>query len=610
MATPALHDDSRPDNRPLIPDVMADWQITPSDPWTLGETRDSPPLTAIVQAIVDRSDWSSGNALAIITQNVGTATGTWRHRRVIGYERPVWYPGTEYAARLVVTYGEQPPPPSPAPDWSAFGGQEGADYGLPVASAGDVNGDGYGDVIVGAPHYDAGEVDEGRAFVYYGTSTGLSPTPNWIAESNQAGALFGYPVSTAGDVNGDGYADVIVGAQNYDAAGTTDAGRAYVYFGSASGLSTTPNWTATGDQTGDQFGVAVDTAGDINGDGYADIIVGANTYDNGETDEGRAYVYYGSPSGPRVTPDWMAEVDHAGAYFGSYLGTAGDVNGDGYADVIIGAWGYDHVFGYFGSASGLSNTPNWTAVGDQSGSRFGTVSTAGDVNGDGYADVIVGADRYTGANFQEGRAFVYYGSASGPSTTPNWTVSGGQWGAWLGHGVSTAGDVNGDGYGDVIVGAQAYDNDQTNEGRAWIYYGSASGLETTPAWTAESNRENSAFGYEVSTAGDVDGDGYADVIVGDYYYTNVEAHEGAAFVYHGGPDGLSTTADWMTEGSHQYRARYGIIASTGDVNGDGYADVVVGEPEYDGGESDEGRAVCLLWLGRWPESYRTLDRGG
>ena len=171
----------------------------------------------------------------------------------------------------------------------------------------------------------------------------MSPTPNWIAESNQAGALFGYPVSTAGDVNGDGYADVIVGAQNYDAAGTTDAGRAYVYFGSASGLSTTPNWIATGDQAGDQFGVAVDTAGDVNGDGYADIIVGAYTYDNGETDEGRAYVYYGSPSGPSVTPDWMAEVNHTGAYFGSYLGTAGDVNGDGYADVIIGAWGYDHA---------------------------------------------------------------------------------------------------------------------------------------------------------------------------------------------------------------------------------------------------------------------------
>ena len=166
-------DVSRPDNRPLIPNAMADWQITPSDPWTLGETRNSPPLTAIVQAIVDRSDWSSGNALAIITQNVGTATGNWRHRRVIGYERPVWYPGTEYAARLVVTYGEQPPPPSPAPDWSTMGGQEEAWMGRAATGAGDVNGDGYTDVIVGAHLYDDGQTDEGRVFVYHGSASGL-----------------------------------------------------------------------------------------------------------------------------------------------------------------------------------------------------------------------------------------------------------------------------------------------------------------------------------------------------------------------------------------------------------------------------------------------------
>ncbi len=103
---------SRPDSRPLIPNLYADWQITPSDPWALGETRNSPPLTAIVQAIVNRSDWASGHALAIITRNVGTASGNWPHRRVIAYERASWFPGSDDAARLIVTYTDTPNPQS------------------------------------------------------------------------------------------------------------------------------------------------------------------------------------------------------------------------------------------------------------------------------------------------------------------------------------------------------------------------------------------------------------------------------------------------------------------------------------------------------------------
>ncbi|MEE9617942.1 MAG: integrin alpha, partial [Anaerolineae bacterium] len=131
----------------------------------------------------------------------------------------------------------------------------------------------------------------------------LATTPNWTAESNQANAQFGQWLGTAGDVNGDGYADVIVGASHYD-NGQTDEGRAYVYHGSASGLSASPNWTAESNQDGAWFGRRVGTAGDVNDDGYADVIVGATRYDNGETDEGRAYVYYGSAAGLSTAPDW------------------------------------------------------------------------------------------------------------------------------------------------------------------------------------------------------------------------------------------------------------------------------------------------------------------
>lgn len=96
----------RPESRPLIPDQSAVWHIPSTDAWKLGEVRNSPSLTNIIQAIVDRPDWASGHALAIIVKNAGPASGPWRHRRVIGYERASWYPGTDYAATLVVTYEE------------------------------------------------------------------------------------------------------------------------------------------------------------------------------------------------------------------------------------------------------------------------------------------------------------------------------------------------------------------------------------------------------------------------------------------------------------------------------------------------------------------------
>jgi hypothetical protein len=145
---------------------------------------------------------------------------------------------------------------------------------------GDVNGDGYDDVIVGAVGYDDGETDEGRVFVYYGSASGLPPAPDWTAESDQAGAGFA-SVSRAGDVNGDGYGDVIIGASAYD-NGQTDEGRVYVYHGSASGLSTTPDEIAESNQDQAFFGFSVGTAGDVNGDGYDDVVVGAPYYTNGQ----------------------------------------------------------------------------------------------------------------------------------------------------------------------------------------------------------------------------------------------------------------------------------------------------------------------------------------
>jgi MYXO-CTERM domain-containing protein len=485
--------------------------------------------------------------------------------------------------------------------WTAESDQAGAQFGWSVASAGDVNGDGYGDVIVGARLFNNGQTEEGRAFVYFGSASGLSTAAAWTAESNQVSAQFGNSVGSAGDVNGDGFGDVIVGAYQFD-NGQADEGRAFVYFGSASGLSTAAAWTAESNQVSAQFGWSIASAGDVNGDGYGDVIVGAYLFDNGQTDEGRAFVYFGSASGLFTAPAWTAESDQAVAYFGVSLASAGDVNGDGYGDIIVGASGFDNgeteegrAFVYLGSASGLATAAGWTAEPDQGDALFGySVASAGDVNGDGYGDIIAAAYLFDNGQTNEGRAFVYFGTASGLSAPAAWTAESDQANGEFGISVASAGDVNGDGAGDVIVGAKLFDNGQTDEGRAFVYFGSASGLSTAAAWTAESDQADASLGLSVASAGDVNGDGYGDVIVGANLFDNGETDEGRAFVYFGSASGLSTTAAWTAE-SDQASASFGTsVASAGDVNGDGYGDVIVGALNFDNGQTDEGRAFVYL----------------
>ncbi len=479
--------------------------------------------------------------------------------------------------------------------------QASANFGAAVASAGDVNGDGYSDVIVGAYTYDNGESNEGAAFVYLGSAAGISTTPAAMLESNQASANFGYSVAGAGDVNGDGYSDVIVGAYMYD-NGQADEGAAFVYHGSAAGISTMAAAMVERNQASANFGYSVAGAGDVNGDGYSDVIVGANMYDNGQADEGAAFIYHGSATGISTTAAAVVESNQASANSGTSVGGAGDVNGDGYSDVIVGAPFFSDgegnegaAFIYHGSAAGISTTAATTVESNQLLAFLGiSVAGAGDVNGDGYSDVIVGAYLYDHGESNEGAAFIYHGSAAGISTTAAALVESNQASASFGASVAGAGDVNGDGYSDVIVGAYTYDNGISNEGAAFIYQGSAAGISTTAAAMVESNQASAYLGAAVASAGDVNGDGYSDVIVGAYLYDNGESNEGAAFIYHGSAASISTTAAALVE-SNQASANFGAaVASAGDVNGDGYSDVIVGAYTYDNGESNEGAAFVYL----------------
>lgn len=426
--------------------------------------------------------------------------------------------------------------------------------------------------------------------------------PDWTAESNQAYAWFGISVGTAGDVNGDGFDDVIIGASRYD-NGESDEGRAYVYYGTPTGLSTTPAWTAESNQADAWFGYSVGTAGDVNNDGYDDIIVSAPLYDNGELNEGRAYIYYGSSSGLSPVADRTIEGNRNWARLGWSVGTAGDVNGDGFDDVIIGTYNYTNkvhpgAFVYHGSASGLGATPAWQAEGSQGNESLGySVGTAGDVNGDGFDDVVVGAPHYDTVQHDEGRVYVYYGSTNGLSSTPDWMDQRTQPPTgWFGYSVGTAGDVDGNGFDDIIVGApQYYTNINDPEGWAFVYYGSASGLSTTADWSDEGDPLSEYFEISVGTAGDVNDDGYSDIIVGEHHFNfpNGPAAEGRVYVHYGSANGLSVPADWTFE-SGQVGARLGIsVGTAGDVNGDGVADVIAGAYQYENGEPLEGRAFVF-----------------
>jgi hypothetical protein len=470
--------------------------------------------------------------------------------------------------------------------------------------------DGYSDVIIGSSNYDDGaNTDEGRAFVYHGSATGISTTAAATVESNQANAEMGYSVASAGDVNGDGYSDVIVGAYLYN-----NGGRAFVYHGSATGINITVAAAVESYQVNAQMGYSVASAGDVNGDGYSDVIVGANQYGNGQFFEGAAFVYYGSATGISTSAAAIVESNQSDAFMGTSVASAGDVNGDGYSDVIVGAPNYDNgqsnegaAFVYHGSATGVSTTAAATVENNQASARMGqSVASAGDVNGDGYSDVIVGAWLYDNGQTEEGAAYVYHGGATGISTSAAVTLECNQAGGQMGIFVASAGDVNGDGYSDVIVGANQYDNGQDNEGAAFVYHGSTTGITTTAAATVESNQADGNMGISVASAGDVNGDGYSDVIVGAHLYSNGQSDEGASFVYHGSAAGISTTAAATVE-SNQVSAEMGFfsVASAGDVNGDGYSDVIVGAHFYDNGQTNEVLPLCTMAIAPVPINATT-----
>ena len=455
-------------------------------------------------------------------------------------------------------------------------------FGASVASAGDVNGDGFSDIIIGEPIFSG----SGQAFVYTSNYAAITAATAAVTLTVAADADFGISVASAGDVNGDAFADVIVGDNN---------GNAYVYTGSATGASTTVAYTLTGGGLGN----SVASAGDVNGDGYSDVVVGS-------TSTGSAYTYQGGPT-TVATASTIVPIQgqNAGDQFGYGVASAGDVNGDGYSDVIIGANGYvgglsgtnlGAFYLYLGGPSGLSTTPagGTPFSGPGFNANFGmSVASAGDVNGDGYGDVVIGGYGYVnGGDGNTGIAYVFFGSSIGLQTGTPQIINnpvGPDPDSFFGYSVAGIGDINADGYGDVAISAPEENlGGNTGQGQVYIYQGSASGLVTaSPSIiTTPTPGGFTYFGYSVSAAGDVNGDGYSDVVVGSAPNAN------AAYVFLGSKTGIANAAapSYSLSGAGGYTNFGESVAGAGDVNGDGYSDVLVGEP-------GNGAGSVALFLG-------------
>jgi hypothetical protein len=402
--------------------------------------------------------------------------------------------------------------------WTVHGAPPGAAFGAAVARAGDVNGDGFPDVIVGAPLYDgAAGSHSGKAFVYYGAASGLASTPGWQVEGEEEGSQFGFAVAAAGDVNGDGFADVIVGAPYLDIPDQhrSDAGRVYVYLGSAQGLSTSASFTASGfgrdlGHVGG-LGYAV-SSGDFDGDGFSDVVASEVGRDRGQV-----VVFYGSASGPSNGRVWRS----SGGNFSGRTAAA-DLNGDGYDDLFVSAYAFDlglesHAASVrLGSARGLPRPTRPPAL------AFPAVYAAtpvGDVDGDGRLDVLT--IEYSTMFVDVFAAHLLYRRGFGPK-------SGDRLGSVFDVAslVLPAGDLNGDGFADAIA---------LDGSLFYAYFGSSTGFSPL------SDGMGPAPGTTLAALPDVNGDGISDLIVGDAAHDRVD-------VYRGGNDwSFAATADVSVE---------------------------------------------------------------
>ncbi len=474
-----------------------------------------------------------------------------------------------------------------SPAWEVSGSQPNALLGYSATTAGDVDGDGFGDVIVGAELEDSTFVDEGAAYLYRGSKQGSALTPSWVYRGRQLNAYAGDAVAPAGDVNNDGYADVLVAVPAWDTPAHANAGKVVVFHGGPNGLSLTPAYELFSPipAVSQQFGISVAPAGDVNGDGFADVLVGAYNAEGGFA-RGAAFLFQGGAAGLSATPanTWLGQAG-TNAFLGRSVSTAGDVNADGFADVIIGAQGEANPFPgggnayvYLGSAAGVVAVPDTVIRGTANGVRCGqSVSVAGDVNGDGFSDVIVGVP---GENTNIGKAMIGFGGPQGIATVSNLANPLATANESTGMIVSTLGDINGDGLADVGV-VSRYAN-VTGRGRVSVYLGARTG----PQYFGEilTHGSDGFFGLCLATSGDTDGDGFSEILVGTEDTSFLPGqHEGVAYQFKAPKNGLLlSTGGWPRLGGDPGTGYGSAVAVVSRFDGIDTGKLVIGDPQFGG----------------------------
>jgi hypothetical protein len=439
--------------------------------------------------------------------------------------------------------------------------------GYRTAILGDVNGDGYDDIAIASPFAGPSVNMTGTVHIFFGNKAGYNMDTNLsnanasflgLAPGDQAGG----GLAGAGDIDKDGYDDIIIGAPTNWSTGGDDSGAVYIIYGKADGWAldtnlSTADITLDGENPSDNAGNDVDGVGDVNGDGYDDFVVGARQNGDAGANAGKVYLFLGRGraqwSGFATVADSNASYtgEVPGDNMGTSVGGAGDVNGDRLDDFLVGAPDNDELpmnggkaYLILGQETGWANDvpiseANASFLGGTNGDQAGyKVSGAGDVNGDGYDDILIGSPYNITTGNMAGKTHLVFGMASGWASNMSLMQSNASWMAekeWdrFGLFLTGAGDVNGDGFDDIHLGAISTIN--WYPGESYLILGNTSG------WAKNDSLDNADCSFvgealedragAVSNGyGDVNGDGYDDLLVGAFYNDELAAGAGQAYL--------------------------------------------------------------------------------